>query len=394
MAKLISLTLKSFKKRRAFFLFPVISVAVSVISVVIISSIGSVGKQVVKNEIDSLGLNSFIISPKKQSEITFFTHTELNAIKQCKTVTNASPVVFLSSQISGKNNLSDCLLWGVDGSSPNIMNLQIMYGSEITKSDVYNKSKVCLIDCSYAKQNYGRENVVGKTVQLKINDSLESFKVVGIIDSDKSLVKSMVSQYVPCFVYIPYTFFSLQNGEFIFTSMAASVSPDVDSKSAEKEISNKLFDVSYKDAYDIENLTSHVDTIENILNIVTLILSLIASVSLVISGISVMTVMTFSVRERTREIGIKKAIGASSLKILCEFLTEAVVISLVGCLIGVAFGVSFSFVSGRIINVPLNFDWNMILVCVIITLCFGLVFGIYPALKAARLDPAEALRRN
>ena len=149
-----------------------------------------------------------------------------------------------------------------------------------------------------------------------------------------------------------------------------------------------------KDSYKIENMMAHTQTIDNILNLITMILSGIAGISLVVSGISVMTVMMFSVSERTHEIGIKKALGASYFDIFFEFLVEAIVITLIGCATGTALGIAASYIGLETVSMPIEFDYNMIGICVVVTAAFGLIFGIYPAICAARLEPATALRRK
>ena len=393
--RLVLAVLKSFKRKRGFFLFPVISVAVGVLSVVIISSIGSVGKTVVKKEIETLGLNSLMISLNKISGTEYISQNELEIVKNCKTVYAAAPVIYQSSQIMSVGKTTDCLIWGVDGKSGEVMQLEIKYGKNISQTDIYNGNNVCLVDASYAKEHYGRENVVGKNIELELADGFKTFKIVGITDSSQSLVKNIISDFVPCMVYIPYTDLKQGFGECCFDSITVSVVPSVDSKQAEKEIENRLVGFSNIDGlYRIENLTVHAQTLENVIDLITVILSLIAGVSLMISGISVMTVMMFAVRERTHEIGIKKAIGASFFSVLLEFLIEAVVISLIGCLFGAVLGLTVCFVACKILNVAPVFDFKMIGVCIAVTALFGLVFGIYPAIKAARLDPAEALRRT
>lgn len=394
MSRLVSI-LKGFKRRKGFFLFPIISVAVGVISVVIISSIGAVGKSIVKKEIETMGLNSLMVSLSKTSDLEFISQEELEVVGECMSVKAVAPVVFIPSQIESGQGSLDCLLWGVDGKSGEVMNFEVLHGRGINQGDVVSESRVCLVDSKYAKENYGRENIVGKNISIDFEGIKEKFEIVGVTDGEESLVKNIVSDIVPCFVYIPYTCLRQPSGEIVLNSITVTVSQAVDSKQAEKEIAARLSGFSHmSDGYKIENLTTHAQTVNNILDLITIILSLIAGVSLIISGISVMSVMMFSVRERTREIGIKKAIGASFFDIMLEFLFEAIVISLLGCSLGAVSGLTLCFLACKILNIVPVFDWSMIALCAVVTAAFGLVFGLYPAIKAARLEPAEALRRT
>ena len=377
--------LKGFKRRKSNLLFPVISVAVGVMLVVLVSSIGAVGKNAVLSEMSGLGLGGIMVSSKEG--ISLLTTNELETVRECSCVSAATPIVYGYSQIECVNKSEKCLLWGSDDTTEQIMNLPTVYGRGISKGDVTSQNRVCLVDTSFAKQNYGRENIVGKKIRLNISENAEDFTVIGVIDGENSLIKSVVSEYIPCFVYVPYSVFESIGGEYFFSNIAVNVKETVDFSSAEAQIKVSLAESgAVEDGYKVKNMFSHTQTIEKIFNIVTIILSGIAAISLVVSGMSVMTVMLYSVGERKHEIGIKKAIGASFSDIMFEFLLE--------CALGVLIGLLVSFIGCAALNLPLTFDAGMIGICAVVTALFGLVFGIYPAQSAARLDPVDALRQK
>ncbi len=386
---------KSFRTRKSSVLFPILGVAVSVMSVIIISTVGAVGKQAVSREVSNLGLGGLMITPAATALGSVLTQGELETIRASQVVSAATPVVYHVSVIQNRKGEQDCILWGVDNHTNDIMHLSLLHGREISKSDIYSKNKVCLVDATYAKQLYSRENIVGKQITVLLTEGYETFTVIGVTDSDSSLVKSFVSDYIPCFVYLPYTVLRQASGDDFFSSIAVTVSENVSIQQAETALMVGLNDYSgYEGGYKIENMLTYSQTIEKILSIITVILSGIAGISLLISGISIMTVMLFSVGERTREIGIKKAIGAGFFDILFEFLVESVAISLIGTAIGIMLGTISSFVGCSFFSIQPVFEGKMILICAAVTAAFGIIFGIYPALRAARLDPAEALRRN
>ncbi len=385
--------LKAFRRRKSNLIFPVISVAVGVMLVVLVSSIGAVGKKAVLSEMSGLGLSGLMISSKE--EISLLTTNELEAIRDCGSVSAATPISYGYCQIECAGRSEKCLLWGSDEATDDIMNLPLVFGRGLTAGDVAAQNRVCLVESAFAKENYGRENIVGKQICLDVSDKTELFTVIGVIDGESSLVKSVVNEYIPHFVYVPYSIFDSVGGEYLFSNIAVNVKQSVGFDSAEAEIKTALCEASaVYDGYKIKNMFSYTSTIENIFGIVTVILSGIAAISLVVSGMSVMTVMLYSVGERKHEIGIKKAIGASFSDIMFEFLLESVIITLSGCVLGVLAGLAFSFVGCASLNLPLTTDSGMILICALVTAVFGLVFGIYPACRAAKLDPVDALRQK
>lgn len=384
--------LKTLFKKKSSFVFPVISVAVSVMSVIIISTASKVGTQKVSKEINTLGVGNILISAQGED---YLKKGELEKIRDCSVVSSASPMLYFSTSLESYKGIEECILWGIDNYTDKTMNLNIKYGTNISQQDVFMQNNVCLVDVSYAKKLYGRENIVGKKISVMLSNGYEEFKIIGVTDDKQSLVKNMISGFIPTLVYVPYSVMREGNGEDFFSSIAVMLNKNVSSEFAETAIKRGLFEYSgVENNYSVENMMKHTQTVNNILKIVTTILSAIAGVSLLISGISVMTVMMFSVGERTREIGIKKAIGASFFDILFEFLTQAVVISLIGCLFGLLLGVSLAYIGCRAFSFDVVFDVNMIVICVAVTTAFGLVFGIYPAICAARLEPAVALRRK
>lgn len=379
---------KRFKTLKGRVLFPIISVAASVILVVIITSVSAVGRKIIDGEIKGLGLGGLMISSKTEMPLDI---NSLEKIETSRAITNAAPMVYSFSQLESSKGTDDCILWGIDGSADEIMHIKISLGREINNADVSTFNNVCIVDSSYAKERFGRENIFGKKINILISGNYEQFEVVGIADGKSSIIKNAVSDYVPCFIYLPYTAMQIGTSDVFFSSIAVNVKEGVSIASAEKDIISRL---GSEGTYKVENMMKYSDTIEKILDIITLILSAIAGISLVISGISVMTVMLFSVGERTREIGIKKSIGANFFDILFEFLFEAVAISVFGGIIGVAVGVTATLVGCSILSVDAVLDIKMILVCLAVTTAFGIVFGSYPAIRAARLSPCEALRRN
>ena len=252
-----------------------------------------------------------------------------------------------------------------------------------------------IVDGKYAQKIYKRTNIVGKTMRISMNGRQELFRVIGVVETGGTIMQSLIGSYVPCFVYIPYTTLKSYTGKSNFDQIAVKLKPDRDPNLAAKEIKSSLSAVvGSSDTIRVENLAAQREQLDKILEIVTLVLSIIAGISLVVAGLSIMTVMMVSVSERTREIGIKKSIGASRCKIMMEFLTESFLISGIGSLAGLAVGVIFSALGCAVAGIPPLLNRGMILFSVLFATGIGILFGVYPAMQAAKLRPVDALRSD
>ena len=203
----------------------------------------------------------------------------------------------------------------------------------------------------------------------------------------------MLGNYIPTFVYIPYTTMQASMGRSNFDQIAVKI----DSNSNVDRAGNSITAIlnqnnGTSDAFVSNNLAKQKDGLTSILDIVTLVLSAVGAISLLVASLSIMTVMLVSVSERTREIGIKKAIGARQLDIMLEFLLEAVLISVIGCAIGIVAGYLVSFAGASLIGMSLGVRWDVLFLAVFFSLFTGTTFGVYPAYKASKLRPVDALR--
>lgn len=365
---------------------------IGVMSVVIISTIGEMGKHTVDRQLISMGMDSIIISGEK-SNSAGLNKKDLQSVKAMSEVSNAMPLMYLMSDIVVRDSKSECMLWGVNQDADNVIELEPVYGRLINKGDLASNAKVCVIDEKIAMNYYKRANIVGKKISLTINDSVEEFTVVGVVKNGVSVLQNMLGGIIPNFVYIPYTTMSELSNQTYFDQIVVKLkdsnSDDQINDRIEKTlISNRVTFTGLR----IENLLKQKQQFNNILSIVTIILSAIAGISLVVSGLSIMTVMLVSVNERTREIGIKKSIGATNKDIMIEFLIESVLITLIGGLCGVIGGLLLSLLGCTIFNLVLNINYTMILGILVLSVTIGLVFGVYPAYRASKLRPVEALR--
>ncbi len=372
----------------------VTGVAIGVTSVLIISSIGDIGKHTVNQELESVGMGGLSIGTDKAITSKMLDEEALAYLKAEPSVSDAMPILLQYTAATIRQESSSCLAWGVDGSAGRVLSLNVKHGRLLNRSDLSGFRNVCVVDESLAEKIYGRSNIVGKSVSMVIGSSYEDFEIVGVVETGGNILQSMMGEYVPTFLYMPYSTMQQLTGRTNLDQIAVKLKSDVDPDTAAKEIT-ALLETKMKipNGIHIENLNSHKDQLNNILNIITLILSVIGGISLVVAGLSIMTVMLVSVHERTREIGIKKSIGAGKKEILLEFLAESLFISLIGSLIGVSIGTAVIALGCLILGLEILLNLRLILFCIVFAITVGVLFGVYPAIKAAKMKPVDALRQ-
>lgn len=367
-------------------------IAIGVSSVVIISSIGEMGKSAVDNQLTDMGMDSFVVTGT-ESNFDGLWEKDLETLKSVPDVRNAMPLINYFTEISMRGENSPAMIWGVNEDADDVIELKTVSGRLINKSDVLSSKKVCVVDEQIAMNRYKRNTIVGKEIGISINGRVENFEVIGVVSNGVNLLQNMFGDLVPSFVYIPYTTLSEETNNRYFTQIAVKLDDETDSDSAFNALSHAvLCQRDEKTEIRVENLLKQKSQMNKIADITSKALSIVAGISLVVSGLSVMTVMLVSVKERTREIGIKKSIGAKNYDILTEFLTESVLITLIGGIIGLLFGLSVSAVAGFITGLPSFMGIEGIAFVLIFVMLVGAVFGAYPAYKASKLSPVEALR--
>lgn len=285
------------------------------------------------------------------------------------------------------------MLWGVNEDAGQVIELIPIYGRMLNQGDIRSAAKVCMIDEQLAESCYSRSNIVGKTIRVNTGVGLEDFKVVGVVKNGVNLLQNMLGEIIPGFVYIPYTTLQEESGQYYFDNICVKLEENGSSERVSGQIRQTIASARSTGAdFQVDDLLKQKSQMNEILSVITVALSLIAGISLIVSGISIMTVMLVSVNERTREIGIKKSIGATNGAIMTEFLLEAVLITFFGGISGCAMGLILSYLGCVIAGIPFAADFNMIGLTLAFALCVGLVFGVYPAKRAASLKPVDALR--
>lgn len=385
-------SLKSIFRKKVRALLTILGIAIGVMSVIIIGFISSSGTVAVSSEMDSLGLSGLTISIKDGSSASL-TDTELNELKSFNEVKKAVPLMLLTTEINSNAEKEKAFVWGIDSNAKDVVSLNLLYGRYINKADINSRAKVCMVDQSFAKTVYKRDNIVGKSISFQCGNSFDKYEIVGVIKTGSGLLQNMMGSYIPNFIYAPYKTIQEGIGTNSYHQIITKVNAGTDTDQLSKKIENKLNKLNGKeDSYSVTNLAQQKEILTNIISIITIILSAVGAVALVVAGMSIMTVMLVAVSERTKEIGIKKSIGATKKAIVLEFISEALLLSLLGCIVGIILGIAISYIGANIFGLNFSVDYYSIAIASLVSIVLGVSFGVYPASIAANMKPVDALR--
>ncbi|HJC31767.1 MAG TPA: ABC transporter permease [Candidatus Anaerobutyricum faecale] len=379
----------SSNKMRSF--LTMLGIIIGVLALVVLVSLVSGATSSVNDQISSMGANLIQVSvmDDKDKPVKL---SDLEDLAEEEEIRETAPVAQINSTASSTYAEETAVVYGTTGAYSDIMQQELYSGRFLKNTDVDNHTNVAVINAGLATEVLGRMDVVGETIKL---DGV-SYMVVGVLQADDSDTSTTQTYEA----YIPYT--SLvrltDSVSMEITSFYVSAVSEESLDPAEKVVTEMLmerFDQD-EDAFTVINQSTIMEAMESVNSILSLLLGGIAGISLLVGGIGIMNIMLVSVTERTREIGIRKAIGAGRGVIMLQFLIEALMISLMGC----AIGILLSWITLQVISVigkdSMTFALSpgVVWIAVAFSILIGVVFGIYPANKAAKKKPIDALRYN
>lgn len=376
-----------------------LGIIIGVAAVIALVSIGNGVKQDIQNSISSLGSNLLMVMPgaprtpgvrPSQGSMKSLKVSDYQAISKLDGVKAASPYTANSYVSIYQSKNWTTTVSGVSSNFQDVNNWTMSEGRFISSKNVENRERVAVVGQTVVKNLFAGEDPVGKEIRVKNIP----FRVIGVLNSKGNGTMGNDQDDV---IFIPYTT-AMERVEGVdYLRMVYVVASDdngIDRLQSDIEnllrVRHSIKDTNLDD-FNIQNMKSIMETMEQTTGTLTLFLGAVAAISLVVGGIGIMNIMLVSVTERTREIGIRKALGATYFVIVIQFLIEAVVISLMGGLIGIALGIGASKLIGLASGMSTVISVPTIILSFAFSMAIGLVFGIYPARKAAKLNPIDAL---
>ncbi len=393
-------------KSRSF--LTVLGIVIGIAAIILVMSLGQGAKNLILGQIRSIGAKVIAIVPGREPRgptdlLATFTDSlkagDLEILRNRNNVPHAAnvmPVVFGSQTAAYGNETYRPTILGTTEIFADLYNIFPVEGRSFTAEEVKSYADVAVVGAEVKEELFGKNDALGERIKIKGRN----FRIVGILPKTGQVTFLNFDQVA----FIPYTsaqqyVFGIKhfNRIVVEADREENVQQTVDDIRSALRNSHGITDPE-KDDFFVETQAEAIETVGTITNVLTLFLASVAAISLIVGGIGIMNIMLVSVTERTREIGLRKALGATNRAILSQFLLEAVLLTIAGGLIGIFLGASLSFGITGLLRKFANLQWSFVLplravlLGVGISSLVGLVFGIYPARRAAKKSPIEALR--
>lgn len=408
-ATIFKIALAALRANTARSLLTILGIVIGILAIVLVVALGQGAQKLILSEFESIGANAVIMRPGRQptnpSDLTDTLFSEsiktrdVAALMRTQNVPNATdvyPAVVVPGAVSYKENIYRPTTFGwTAGAMQEIFHIEPDKGRYFDNNEIRDKARVAVIGTKVQEKLFGDIDPIGQNI--KINDT--NLRVIGVFPPKGQVAVFNVDEVV----LIPYSTGQQILGidyfheVFIRADSEANVDFVVQDVTATMREQHGITDPS-KDDFFVVTQQSAVKSISTVTNVLTIFLVAIASIALVVGGIGIMNIMLVAVTERTKEIGLRKAVGATNKDILTQFLVESIVLTALGGILGTSLALVIAAITAFIIRTQFALDWQFqwpigaIILGVSVATAVGVGFGLYPARKAARMDPIEALR--
>ena len=383
----ITISVQQLKKNRLRTVLTIIGIMIGVASMITVISVGNGGQTMINDELLKFGINRIWLFPddlRGPNDMLVIEDAEL--IEEIYGTQDVAPSAYQKAYLSNENTQLESDVVGTNEALFDMEQMTYLEGRGLTENDITYARRVVVLSEEAKESLFGEETATGEKVSI----NGQKFTVVGVENEDQSIYASFFSGkcYIPITTY-SNMFSTNYVDEISVTATSTETLDDVINNSV-SVLLNKYGEGSIK----IINLSEEISNAQNILDIFTIVVSAVAAVALLVGGIGIMNIMLVTVKERTREIGIRKALGAGEHHILGQFLAEALFYALLGGLLGVGVGMLLTTISGELIGIEAEVSKAAAFLSVLFSATIGIIFGIMPAYRASKLDPVEALRHE
>ena len=377
-----------------------LGIIIGISAVIMITSIGQGFQNSMNDMFAGFGAGAMSISvrhdlPEPATRSDFLTLSSAEFLAEHPDLASVTPLNWSNGRVQLRNPAESARInvVGTTESYTDVETLDIVFGRFLTEIDVQRAAPVAVIDSRLARDIFGRTNVIGEFIRATFWFGSIDLQVIGIfrVDDFAAMVGSNTTTII-----MPITYFQRTINTDGIVDQIFVTANDLERLNQTALEVGRLLSLKHgnEDRYNVSTLMSQIEMITDMLNMITGFVALVALISLIVGGIGVMNIMLVTVTERTREIGIRKSLGATDLNITFQFLVEAMILTATGGVVGIILGYYGGFLLAGLIpgDVLPAVDVFTVAITVLVSSLIGIVFGVYPARKAAKLDPIEALR--
>lgn len=396
----IKIALMNIRSNKGRSVLTMLGIIIGITSVIMIMSIGDGVKGQVSDELNAMagGLIGIYVNNEQSKEKIYFDEDDFDAIREkIDGVKGVTPVYTLYGSVVGKKGEFTAYTSGGSESMEFYQTEPIVDGRYFTAADYYAGNRVCVITQQAAKKLFGTTDVIGMSIEVTLSGTTQDLTIMGIRQDSASAMFSMYGNMIN--IEVPLNLLSMSFGLYFdgFTDFyVISELPSMNTQITQSvvRLMESRHNVRNQGVIMVQNMQDQISQINSVMGSISIFVVIVAAISLLVGGIGVMNIMLVSVTERTREIGIRKSLGARTGSILLQFLSESAIITLLGGLIGIVLGVAGAQAIGGAIGFSARISAVTVLGASAFSAAVGIFFGIYPARKAAKMSPIEALRHE